>query len=155
MERLRKLWWIPLITTVLCSLAIVTLAPRYAAAQTANDAAGFIKEVADAGKNRTSAAGVADMAFCVSYFTLGIALVRSSWLTKLGAALIGLGAIADITENATVISGARRGKAMTNEHMDAIRSVGTVKWAFVIAGLLVFLPGLVLSRKTSSRAAAV
>lgn len=143
-----------MITTALCSLAIVTLAPRYAAAQTANNAAGFIKEVADAGKNRTSAAGVADIAFCISYFTLGIALVRESVFTRLGAFFIGMGALADITENASVIAGARRGSEMTNQQMDAIRSVGTVKWAFVIAGLVVFLPGLALSRRASSAAAA-
>lgn len=147
MERLRQRWWIPLVFTILCSLVIVTLAPRYASAQMANNAAGFLREVADAGKNRTTAAGVADIAFCIGYFTLAIALVRDHWLTRLGAALVGLGAIADVTENVSVIASVRRGAEMTDTQMDAIRAVGTVKWAFVLTGLVVHVTGLVLARR--------
>lgn len=65
MDRLRSRWWIFLITTAFCSLAIVALAPKYTSVQTAPNAAAFIKHVADAGKGRTTAASFADDAFFV------------------------------------------------------------------------------------------
>ena len=147
-EWVRAHWWVPIIPTALFSLAIMLLAPKYTDVQVAGTADVFRAAVADVGKGRTTLAAVADILFVASYFWLAIGLVRMNIVSRVGFALLTAAALADMTENALVISAIQKGADLKDSGTDLIRSVGVIKWSTVIAGALIMIAGLAISRST-------
>jgi len=85
-----------------------------------------------------------------AYIALACALTRDQVATKVGAAIVVLGAVADQVENGLVIAAIGKGRDVTDNAVDTIRAAGGVKWTLIGLGAVVQIVGLVLVRRRSS-----
>jgi hypothetical protein len=145
MEWLRRRWRLMVVSSVVLGVMILLLAPHYNDVQRASDAEEFRQAVADDGRARTAAAASVDMAFAVSYALLAAALSRRHVATRVGAALVALGAACDVVENSLLLVGVAQYADLDDSTVDTMRRFGAFKWVAVVAGGLTLAAGL-LSR---------
>jgi hypothetical protein len=141
------------VTALALGFAIFLLAPRYNDAQRADTAAAF-RAVVEAGTPwRFAVAAVLDLGFAAAYGLLGITIGWRSWrgraarrIGRAAGVAIALGAVSDLAENVLVLAATVRSAVATGSSIDAMRTLGDVKWTLAGAGFLALLATAALDR---------
>ncbi len=132
MDRITSQWKLILAIGAVAGLAIFVLEPDYNTLQMSSDAQDFTTTLGDS-EGRALAASVSDMVFALSYGVLGVIAFRQ--LAPALAALPVLASLADEIENVLVFVNIRT-DALTDGRVEAMTTVGAVKWGLVVISLL-------------------
>ena len=142
MELLKTRWKLVLLVTAVAGVAIFAFYPDYNTLQMSKDAKDFTSTLGD-DDGRALGANISDLIFALSYGVLGV--IAFNKLATGNVALIGSllaigAALADEVENVLVLLNIRS-DALTDGNVDAMTTVGLVKWVLVIAAiaLLIFV----------------
>ncbi len=137
MNRVASRWKLVLLMTAVAGAAIFAFYPDYNTLQMSTDAKDFIDTLGD-DEGRAVAANISDLVFALSYGVLGVIAfnkVATGTLALVGS-LLAIGAsLADEIENVLVLRNITS-DALTDGDVDAMTTVGLVKWVLVIASLL-------------------
>lgn len=150
-ERLAARWPVLVATWLGLGVAIFLVAPHYNDAQRAGDPATFRAVVEVGAPWRFALAAVIDLGFALAYGLLGLAV---GWRERPGegrcwrrvrqtaGVAVVLGALCDIAENLVVLANIAGRETLTQGWIDAMRTLGDLKWLLGLGGAAVLLVAL-------------
>jgi hypothetical protein len=143
---LRAHRWYTAVALIGLGFAILITAPHYLSVQSADDANAFRKAVADDGRSRVATAAVIDVGFATAYALFAAAFVSPRAVTRVGAAVVAVGAASDVVENLLVLVGVAQFQRLSEGTVTAMRVCGAAKWTGLIVGFVVLAAGRAWSR---------
>lgn len=136
MELLASRWKLVLLVTAVSGTCIFAFFPDYNTLQMSSDANDFTRTLGD-DEGRALAANISDLVFALSYGVLGVIAfhkLATGKVALIGSLLTVGAALTDEIENVLVLLNIRS-DALTNGDVDAMTTVGLVKWVLVIAAI--------------------
>ena len=149
MSLLASRWKLVLLVTAIAGAAIFAFYPDYNTLQMSTDAKDFTSTLGD-GDGRALAANISDMVFALSYGVLGVIAFNrfaTGNVAVVGSVLAIGAALADEIENVLVFLNIKA-DTLTNGDVDAMTTVGLVKWILVIAAIVLLVIVVVRGRAT-------
>jgi lysophospholipase L1-like esterase len=141
-ERRRLLFAIAAAALVL----IVAVGPSYGDLQTVDTATAF-RALADEDTDRYVAAGLIDFVFAAAYGLAALTMPMKMLVSRVGAGLIALGALADEAENVTLLRNIAKHATLTDADVDLMRIWGQVKWTLILLGLALLFAAVLWERR--------
>ncbi len=152
MEFLRTQWKLILLVTAVAGVAIFAFYPDYNTLQMSQDAKDFTSTLGD-DEGRATAANISDLVFALSYGVLGVVAFNKLATGKVAliGSLLAIGAaLADEIENVMVLRNITS-DSLTDGDVDAMTTVGLVKWALIIVAIALLI--IVALRSRTARKA--
>ena len=137
MDRLTSQWKLIFFIGADAGPAIFVFEPDYNTLQMSSDAKDFNSVLGD-NDTRALIANVCDMIFALSYGVLGVVAfnkLASGRTALIGSLIAAGGALADEIENVMVFLNIRS-TSLTDGRVDAMTTVGAIKWALIVVALL-------------------
>ena len=148
METLASRWKLIFVVGAVAGLAIFVFEPDYNTLQMSSDAEDF-RSVLGGDDTRALIANICDMIFALAYGVLGVVAfnrLTSGKVALLGSVLAIGAALADEIENVLVFLNIRS-DSLTDGRVDAMTTVGAIKWVLIVAAL-VWLAALVVRARS-------
>ncbi len=152
MQRLSSHWKLILVVGAVAGLGIFVSEPDYNTLQMSKDADDFRSVLGDQ-DTRALVANVFDMVFAACYGVLGViafhrlAIGRTALIGSLFAAGA---ALADEIENVMVMLNITGSDSLSDGAVDAMTTVGLVKWVLVIVAIVLLLVVTLRARRGSA-----
>ncbi len=152
MQRLSQHWKLILIVGAVAGLGIFIAEPDYNTLQMSKDADDFRSVLGDQ-ETRAMVANIFDLVFAACYGVLGVIAFHklATGRTALIGSLLAVGAaVADEVENVMVMLNITGSDSLTNGAVDAMTTVGLVKWVLIIVAIVLLIALTVRARKGSA-----
>lgn len=149
MQTLQARWKLVLLVTAVAGVCIFAFFPDYNTLQMSSDANDFTSTLGD-DEGRATAANLSDLVFALSYGVLGVIAfnkLETGKIALVGSLLTISAALADEIENVLVLLNINS-DALTNGDVDAMTTVGLVKWVLVIAAIILLIVVAIRGRAT-------
>jgi hypothetical protein len=130
-------WKLIFLVGAVAGLAIFVSEPDYNTLQMSSDAQDFNRVLGD-NDTRALIANVCDMIFALSYGVLGVVAfnkLASGMVALIGSLIAVGGAVADEIENVLVFLNITS-TSLTDGRVDAMTTVGAIKWVLIVVALL-------------------
>lgn len=136
------------IVLMVITLALVGITGglRYVCLQNAEDADAFRSLLPD-GHGRYIAAAIIDLLFAIAYGLGALSMSIRNRLSVAGGVGVLVGALADELENVWMLRNIGREATVDDGAINLMRTFGTIKWVFIVAGVLLLFTAYTRNRR--------